>query len=116
MTKVAIVGVGLIGRAWALSFARAGYEVALTDATPGAVGVALEFVDGTLGNLAGYDLLNGAKPAEVRKRIRAAADLADALAGASYVQESTPEKIEMKLAIFAELDRLAAPEAVIASS
>ena len=32
MTKVAIIGAGLIGRAWAISFARAGHEVALTDA------------------------------------------------------------------------------------
>ncbi|HEY8012719.1 MAG TPA: 3-hydroxyacyl-CoA dehydrogenase NAD-binding domain-containing protein, partial [Dongiaceae bacterium] len=32
MTKVAVVGAGLIGRAWAICFARAGHEVALTDA------------------------------------------------------------------------------------
>jgi L-gulonate 3-dehydrogenase len=116
MTKVAIIGAGLIGRAWAISFARAGHDVALTDAEPGAVDKALTFIDGALGDLASYDLLNGATPAEARSRIRAVAGLADTLAGASYVQENTPEKIDMKRTVFAELDRLAAPDAVIASS
>jgi 3-hydroxyacyl-CoA dehydrogenase len=116
MTKVAIIGAGLIGRAWAISFARAGHEVALTDAQPGAVDKALAFVDGALDQLAGYDLLNGAPPPEVRARIRAAAGLAEALAGAVHVQENTPEEIEVKRAIFAELDRLAPPETVLASS
>jgi L-gulonate 3-dehydrogenase len=116
MTEVAIIGAGLIGRAWAITFARAGHDVALTDAEPGAVDKALAFIDGALGDLASYDLLNGGTPAEVRGRIRSAAGLAEALAGAVYVQENTPEKIEMKRTIFAELDRLTAPDAIIASS
>jgi 3-hydroxyacyl-CoA dehydrogenase len=59
MTKVAIVGAGLIGRGWALSFARAGHDVALHDAVPGAVDGALTFIDGALADLAKYDLLSG---------------------------------------------------------
>ena len=31
MAKIAVIGAGLIGRAWSISFARAGYEVALWD-------------------------------------------------------------------------------------
>jgi L-gulonate 3-dehydrogenase len=116
MTKVAIVGAGLIGRAWAISFARAGHDVALTDAEPGSVDKAFAFIDAALADLAGYDLLNGATPAEVRGRMHSATGLADALEAASYVQENTPETIELKRTIFAELDRLAAPDAVIASS
>ncbi len=116
MTKIAIVGVGLIGRAWALSFARAGYEVALTDAEPGPVEAAFAFIDQALEDLAGFDLLGGAPPAKVRQRMRAAVGLADALAGADHVQENTPEDIETKRAVYAELDRLAPADAVIASS
>ena len=116
MTKIAIVGAGLIGRSWALSFARAGYEVALTDTVSGAIETALSFIDGALEELAGFDLLGGAPPVTVRQRIRAAADLPDALAGASHIQENTPETIEAKRAVFAELDRLTPADAVIASS
>ncbi len=114
--KVAVIGVGLVGRGWALAFARGGCEVALFDATPGAVDAGLEFIDAALGDLATNDLLGGGKPAEVRKRFRIAKSLADALEGVAYVQESTPEEIGMKRSVFAELDRLAPPDAVLASS
>jgi L-gulonate 3-dehydrogenase len=116
MTNVAVIGAGLIGRAWAISFARAGHEVALTDAEAGAVDKALDFIDGALADLARYDLLMGDSPAGVRGRIHAAASLAEALDGARHIQENTPERIDLKRAIFAELDRLAAPDTVIASS
>jgi L-gulonate 3-dehydrogenase len=116
MSQIAIVGAGLIGRAWALSFARAGHEVALTDATSAQIEPALAFIDKALAELAAFDLLNGAGPTVVRRRIRATDDLADALAGATHVQENTPEDLDVKRAVFAELDRLAAPDAVIASS
>ena len=116
MTKVAVVGAGLIGRAWAVSFARAGYEVVLTDAAPGAVEAAFAFIDSALEELARFDLLNGATPVVVRLRIRAVPDLAEALAGAAHVQENTPEDLATKRKVFAELDRLAPADAVIASS
>jgi L-gulonate 3-dehydrogenase len=41
MSKVAIVGAGFIGRAWAISFARAGHSVALWDGDESAPGKAL---------------------------------------------------------------------------
>jgi L-gulonate 3-dehydrogenase len=116
MTKIAVVGAGLIGRAWALSFARAGYDVALTDTQDGAVETAFGFIDRALEELAGFDLLSGASPAEVRGRIHGAASLAEALAGADHVQENTPEDVETKRAVFAELDERAPADAVIASS
>ncbi len=116
MTKTAIVGAGLIGRAWTLSFARAGYEVALSDAAPDQIETALAFIDGALEDLAHFGLLGGAAPAEVRSRIHAAPSLAEALAGVNHVQENTPEDLQTKRAVFAELDRLAPADAVIASS
>jgi len=49
-------------------------------------------------------------------RVRYAATLGEALASADYVQESTPERVEVKRALFEELDRFAAPDAILASS
>jgi L-gulonate 3-dehydrogenase len=114
MTKVAVVGAGLIGRAWAISFARAGHEVAITAAA--AAEKALSFIDEALKDLQRFDLLNGAAPAEVRGRLRAARGLEDALEGAIHVQENAPERIEVKRALYGELDRIARPETVLASS
>src|ERR1700710_2965255 len=114
--KVAVIGSGLIGRAWSISFARAGYEVALHDAQDGAAQAAVAYVDSVLEDLARNDLLNGHTPEQVRNRIKPARDLASALDGATHVQENTPERIETKIAVFRELDAAAGPDTILASS
>jgi 3-hydroxyacyl-CoA dehydrogenase len=116
VAKVAIVGAGFIGRAWAISFARAGHEVALWDAAATAPAAALGYIERLLPDLESYDLLDGAGPDAVRARMRAAPTLEDALAGAIHVQESTPEDVALKREIFARLDAAAPPDAVLASS
>ncbi len=112
--RVAIVGSGLIGRSWAIVFAAGGCEVALTDSGDGVAERALSLVAEGLEELAALGLIEQAKSAA--GRVRAATGLADALEGATFVQENTPETIEAKLDIFAALDRLAAPDAILASS
>jgi L-gulonate 3-dehydrogenase len=112
--RVAIVGSGLIGRAWAIVFAGGGCEVALYDAVAGVADKARALVAEGLGELAAHGLVADATAAAAG--VRVAASLADALDGATFVQESTPETVEAKREIFAELDRLAAPDAILASS
>jgi len=112
--RIAIVGSGLIGRSWAIVFARAGRDVALYDRDPGQVDAALGIVDGSLRDLEAQGLIGSA--AETRGRMRPAASLAQALDGAAYVQESVPEDRALKHRVFAEMDRLAAPETILASS
>lgn len=116
MSKIAIIGSGFIGRAWAITFARAGFEVALADQAPGAPDAALTYIEGVLPALADDDLLNGSSPDAVRARLSAAPSYAAALDGAAHVQENAPEMLDVKQALFAELDRLAAPGTVLASS
>jgi len=112
--RVAIIGSGLIGRAWAVVFAGGGCDVALYDAVAGVAEKASTLVAEGLEKLSAHGLVRDAKAAAAR--VRAATSLADALDGATFVQENTPERIEVKRAIFAELDRLSAPEAILASS
>ena len=114
MPRVAIIGSGLIGRAWAMVFARAGWDVALYDAVEGAADKALGLIAEGLDDLAKHGLV--ADPKGSASRVRAAKSIADALDGAIYVQENVPETVEAKRAIFAELDALAAPDAILASS
>ncbi len=116
MAKVAIIGSGLIGRAWAITFARAGHQIVLYDAVEGAPEAAIAYIEGILGDLERNDLLGGAAPAVVLARLRPSGDLADALSGAVHVQENTPEDLAVKRAVFAELDRVAGPDTVLASS
>jgi 3-hydroxyacyl-CoA dehydrogenase len=112
--QVAVIGCGLIGRAWAIVFAGGGCQVALYDAKPGVAAAARAQASEGLHELAAHGLVTTAKTAVAQLRV--AASLADALDGAGFVQENTPETVEAKIAIFAELDRLARPDAILASS
>lgn len=113
--RIAIVGAGLIGRAWAIVFARAGCEVRLHDADPQALADCQRLLLENIGDLAGHGLITEA-PAVVLARIQPTARLAEALAGAALVQENVRETLEAKRAIFAEMDALAAPHTILASS
>ncbi len=115
MGKIAIVGAGLIGRAWAISFARAGHEVAMWDVEASAPGAAISAIAQTLPELRLNGLLDEAAEV-VLARIVAVARLEEALDGAAHVQENSPERLDVKRELFARLDALAAPETVLASS
>ena len=103
----AIVGSGFIGRAWAISFARAGANVRLWDQADGAAHKANDYISGVLEDLAQNDLLNGQTPATVLARISAANTLDEALAEATHVQENTPEVLDVKIKVFQMLDAAA---------
>ncbi|MES0151677.1 3-hydroxyacyl-CoA dehydrogenase [Mesorhizobium sp. M0012] len=116
MAKVAIVGSGFIGRAWAISFARAGYDVRMWDQAPAAASGARDYIAGVLGDLAANDLLRGQAVDTVLGRITIVEELGEALADAVHVQENTPENLEVKRDVFSRIDALSGPQAVIASS
>ena len=113
--RIAIVGAGLIGRAWAIVFARAGCAVTIYDAAPDALAGCIKLLRENIGDLAQHGLISEA-PEVVLARISTVATLAAALDGAVLVQESIRETVEAKLTIFAEMDALAAPDTVLASS
>ncbi len=110
----AIVGVGLIGRAWAMVFARAGWTVRLTDPHAPTLKAAPDLIRKELQALARHGLVED--PEAAVGRISVTRDLADAIKGADFVQENGPENVEAKQAIFAELDAIAAPETLLVSS
>jgi len=113
-TRVAIVGTGIIGMSWALVFARAGLQVRVHD-TDAATLATLPSRAGRAAEAAGA--ISPAVPwREVVTRIQPCVGLADALDGAAWVQECVREKLEDKAAIFEMLDRMAMPDAILASS
>jgi 3-hydroxyacyl-CoA dehydrogenase len=112
---IAVIGGGSIGIAFAIVFARAGRQVRLHEpdaarraAIPGALRARLD-------DLSAYELLDESADI-VSRRVTVAADLAAAVQDAVYVQECAPEDLALKKALFAELDRLAPPQAVLASA
>ena len=115
MEKIAIIGAGLIGRAWAMVFARAGHPVKVWDADPAAVPKALALIEQALQELRSFGLIDE-DPKAVRARISAAPTLSAALDGVDYVQENTAERVDVKRKVYADMDAIAKRECILASS
>ncbi|MGB3291243.1 MAG: 3-hydroxyacyl-CoA dehydrogenase [Burkholderiaceae bacterium] len=112
--KIAIVGAGLIGQAWAIVFARAGCQVSVWDGDGQALARAHELIARQMRELEKHGLLGDAE--EALSRIQVFAQLEQALKGAEYVQENLPERLDVKKDIFGKLDQLSASDAILASS
>jgi 3-hydroxyacyl-CoA dehydrogenase len=113
--RVAVVGGGTIGVAWALVFARAGFAVAVHDSQPARLEAVPAELRRRLEDLAAAGLLDEPVDA-VAARARLAAELADAVRDAAHVQECVPEDLGLKRELFGRLDRLAPAGATLASS
>ena len=100
MIKVAVIGGGLMGHGIALTFARAGHAVTVTDPVPEALASVPQRIGQSL------DLL-GASEEEI-KEAQAQVSLADsighAVASADVVFEAAPEKLELKQQLFSEIE------------
>lgn len=113
-TRIGILGAGLIGRAWAIVFARAGMPVTLYDVEPDALDRAREAIRQSLADLQQVGLVEDTEaPLSL---IRTESDLARAMAGAEHIQECGPENVEAKRRIYTDLEAVAAEDTVLASS
>lgn len=101
--KIACIGTGIIGRSWALAFARAGYAVALHDQDMEAALDAAKYVQEQLGDV---------NP----EAVRPAVNLSSALEGAFYVQESIAEDADLKRSLFKQMEGPAGPDTLFGSS
>ncbi|MEO0677307.1 MAG: carnitine 3-dehydrogenase [Pseudomonadota bacterium] len=112
MPKAAIIGGGVIGGGWAARFLLNGWEVRVFDPDPEAerkIGEVLENARRALPGL--YDR---ALPAE--GALTFCATMSEAVAGADWVQESVPERLELKQKVYQTLQEHCPEEAVIGSS
>ena len=107
-----MVGAGVIGGGWALHYLRMGLDVDVYDPAPDAERNLLSALGEKWPLLERIGLAEGASP----ERLSFKADLASAVAGADVVQENSPEDLAVKRGVLAAIDRVAAPDAVIASS
>jgi L-gulonate 3-dehydrogenase len=115
MERIAVVGAGLIGRAWAIVFARAGCSVTMWDKLPGVAEAAMDQIRARLADLHAAGLV-GEAPDTIAARIAPVDGLEACLAGVVHVQEQGPERLDVKRALFTKLDELSPMNAVLASS
>ena len=113
-TKVAILGAGLVGSAWAIVFARAGRNVSLFDGEAEQSSQAMARVAENMRELVGFGLIDDAEAALAR--ISIAGSLGEALEGSNYAQESVFERADVKSEFYIEIDKVAPADLVIGSS
>lgn len=116
MNRIALVGAGLVGTSWAVVFARAGLRVTLFDVSRASAEAALASAQSILLDLKEKQLLDGQSVEQVLARIVLSDNLAAAVLEADYIQESAPERLAVKQALYRELAGLVRSDAVIASS
>ncbi|MGW5144479.1 3-hydroxyacyl-CoA dehydrogenase family protein [Rhodococcus koreensis] len=112
--SIGVVGAGTMGAGVAESLARAGHDVTVVDSDQQAVEQARSRMRDSLRLAILLGRTGGPKPAEVTARVQWTAQLTD-LRDADVVIECVPERIDLKEKVFAELDRVCAPGALLAS-
>jgi 3-hydroxyacyl-CoA dehydrogenase len=105
--RVAVVGAGTIGASWAALFLARGYSVHVSDPDPAREDAVRRFVTAASAHLAVHDPLPS---------VAFSTRVEDAIVGADFVQESAPERIDLKRALLARIDAALPADRVIASS
>ena len=114
MTKrVAVIGAGTIGASWAAIFLARGLDVAAYDPAPNGESFLRKFIGNAWPTLR---QLNWVLPEADPMRLTFHRQIAEAVRDADFIQESGPEREDVKLALFKEIDAAAPPQSVIASS
>jgi 3-hydroxyacyl-CoA dehydrogenase len=110
--QVAVVGAGTIGASWAAFFLSRSLSVVVSDPAPGAEAFVRNYIETAWPTLVRLGLAPGASMA----RLRFERDPEGAVRSADFVQESAPERKEVKVELFERLDRALPPEVILASS
>jgi 3-hydroxybutyryl-CoA dehydrogenase len=113
--QVAVVGLGTMGAGIAEVFARAGLEVVAVEADPAALRHGLSLLERSLDRAVSRGRLAAAERDAALARVRPAAGYAEA-AAADLAIEAVPERPELKRQVFAELDRVLPPHAILATN
>lgn len=111
--RVAVIGSGTIGASWATYFLARGLEVSAYDPRPDGETFVRRFAETAWPTL---QTLGWVRPGANEQGLRFCREVRAALEGAQFVQESAPEREDVKIALFAEMDAALAGDVVIASS
>ncbi|KPM37996.1 hypothetical protein AK830_g8557 [Neonectria ditissima] len=104
---VAVLGGGVLGRRIACAWAASGYEVVIRDPSPEQRNAAVHYCNASMPDFS---------DSERRGTVQATDDLAEAVEKAWIVIEAVPEKLELKISTFADLERLTASDTILCSN
>ena len=116
MKKIAVIGAGTMGNGIAHVFAQFGYSVTLIVVSQAALDKALLTITKNLDRQVAKEAISASEKTSILSNISLDTQMEHGLQGVDLVVEAATENIELKLKIFAELDRVCAPEVILASN
>ena len=116
MKKIAVIGAGTMGNGIAHVFAQFGYTVTLIDVSQAALDKALLTITKNLDRQVAKEAISASEKTSTLSNISLDTQMENGLQGVDLVVEAATENIDLKLKIFAELDRICAPEVILASN
>ena len=114
--NVAVLGAGIMGRGIAHVAALGGYNTVLQDTSREQLEKATNDISAILEKGMAMGRVTDSEAVEARRRLRTVASLDDAARQADLVIEAVPERMDLKVEIFAQLDRVAPAHAILASN
>lgn len=114
--RIAVLGAGTMGHGIAHAAMTGGFETCMYDVSDEAVAKARTAIEQIVRKGVELGKVSASDATAVGARLRTTTRLEEALHDADFVIEAAPEKIDLKLALFAEIERLAPASAVIASN
>jgi 3-hydroxyacyl-CoA dehydrogenase len=114
--NVGVVGTGLIGASWAAYYASKDFKVKMFDKISAAQENGLQRAMNYLDGLSQYGLIEKSRAQKMKGNISSAGSLEEAVSDVDYVQESASENFEIKIPLFSEMDAIAKPDTILASS
>jgi len=114
--KICVIGAGNMGHQIALCAALAGYQVACTDISQEMLNKAEDFARNYLPERVAKGKLTQEQADEAIVNLHFTQNLEDAAGDADFVIEAAIEKIDIKRKLFADLDRITPPHAILATN
>ena len=116
MKNITVIGAGTMGNGIAHVFAQSGYHVNLVDISEEALSKAMATIDKNLNRMVAKERISEDDKAATLQRISSHTDMAHALKSADLAIEAATENVELKLSIFAEMDRLSPVGVILATN
>ena len=114
--RLAVLGAGTMGHGIAYAAIAGGYDTRMYDVSPDAIDKGRAAIEAILRTGVELGKVAAADADAMRRKLATTSDLASALDGCDFIIEAVPERIDLKIALLAEVDRLAPAHAIIATN
>ena len=116
INQIAVLGAGTMGHGIAYAAIAGGYETRMFDVSDAPLAKGSAAIEGIISKGVELGKVASADADAMRKRLTTTTSIADALDGIDMVIEAAPERIDLKLALMADIERHAPPQAIVATN